>query len=101
MTRQIDLDCNLKPIAYAWPGGYPVYYLAREGYRNDEGGLELSPHDREEFTCCAKCAEKAAEKEKILINCDINWESENLYCEICNEKIVSAYGNSVEDENEE
>jgi len=92
MTTQIEIqpwDC--KPIKYAWPGGYPVFYLAREGYRNDETGeLELSRYDRSEFICCADCAAKPSDR--ILITYNVNWEDKDLFCEVCDQKIESAYG---------
>lgn len=89
--QTISLENNLKPIKYAWPGGYPVFYVARTGYKNDSGGLELSKYDREEFVCCPDCAGKAAEKEIILTNSDCNWEDPDMICEVCNKRIESAY----------
>jgi hypothetical protein len=70
---------------YAWPGGYPIFYITK-----DNGVL------------CPKCANMAL-KEKLtgdkddpqwyIIAMDVNWESEDLYCDHCNEHIISAYGN--------
>ena len=95
MTDSITLDNQLKPIKYAWPGGYPVFYIAREGYLNDETGkLELSKYDRAEFVCCADCAAKAQTEKKILIGSAVNWEDVSLYCEVCSKLIESAYGDN-------
>lgn len=64
--------------SYAWPGGYPLYYI-------DDSHYELCPH----------CAQKAKEDEQITITSwAVNWEDEDLYCEECNERIESAYGNN-------
>ena len=64
---------------YAWPGGYPMYYLAA-----DNGVL------------CPTCANKfdserdnATQLEPIAY--DINYEDALLYCENCNKRIESAY----------
>lgn len=98
MTTAIEIQpWDLKPIKYAWPGGYPVYYLAREGYRNDETGeLELSRYDRSEFVCCPDCA--AAKAERILIASDINYEDPDMTCEVCSRRIESAYADDKDTE---
>lgn len=93
MNAQTSIDIqtwDCKPIKYAWPGGYPVFYIAIEGYRNDTtGDLEMSQHDRSEFVCCAECAAKR--EDRILIASDVNWEDASLYCDVCSERIESAY----------
>jgi hypothetical protein len=64
--------------AYAWPGGYPVFYL-----------------DGENCVLCPKCANKEATAPTVY---GVNWEDPQLFCEECNECIESAY---AEDESEE
>lgn len=73
---------------YAWPGGYPRYFLCHDG----------------EALCFA-----AARKNRRLIlesmrdndndgwrlvGCDINWEDDSLVCADTGERIESAYGES-------
>ncbi len=90
MQQAIPLDHTLKPISFAWPGGYPVFYFGREGYKNDNTGeLEFSDYDRNEFILCADCARNI--KDKILTGCQVNWEDQYLYCDTCGETIESAY----------
>jgi hypothetical protein len=72
-------DENGKLPAYAWPGGYPVYYLA-----SDNGVL------------CPKCAneykpESDNENQLKPLAFGINWEDAMLFCEHCNVRIESAY----------
>jgi hypothetical protein len=71
---------------YAWPGGYPRYFITSDG---------------------AALSYKAAESERRLIRrairtndtgggwcvvaCDVNWEDAGLYCDHTNERIESAY----------
>lgn len=79
-------DCNrggAQYPAYAWPGGYPMFYLTA-----DDGIL------------CPECANgrrgsEAGSKHKDvqwrLVACDVNWEDDCMYCDHCNGKIESAY----------
>jgi hypothetical protein len=76
--------------AYAWPGGYPLYYLFAD--------CEV---------CCPDCAngengsdasEDADDRQWKLIACDVNYEDENLFCAHCNKRIKSAYGEETDEE---
>ena len=70
--------------AYAWPGGYPLFYLTA-----DCG------------TLCPKCVN--AEREVIshadegkddqwrIVAVETNWEDPELFCDNCDERIESAY----------
>ena len=68
---------------YAFPGGYPKYAIT------DDGG-----------TLCKKCCESEQELIRLsfprdgwyVVAIDINWEDSNLYCDNCNDRIESAYG---------
>lgn len=76
-------DDDGRLTAYAWPGGYPVYYVTA-----DSGAL------------CPDCA-RMAEAEGLagdpedpqwyIVAADINWEDADLYCDHCSERIESAY----------
>jgi len=69
---------------YAWPGGYPLFYITQDG-----GAL------------CPDCA-REAESEGLtsdpddpqwyIIACQTNLENTTLYCDHCNKHIESAYG---------
>lgn len=91
--KKLDADRNGLP-PYAWPGGYPVMYLARDGWRDDESGvLDFSEHDRTEATCCAKCAADTKQWPDIIITSEyIHYEGAPEYCEFCNSFTDSAYG---------
>jgi hypothetical protein len=76
-------------MRYAWPGGYPLFYLCTDG-----GCL------------CASCVTQnrvqvfrsTHERERdgwALAGVDTNWEDESLYCDNCNARIESAYGEGV------
>lgn len=68
--------------AYAWPGGYPTFYLTA-----DCGVL------------CPACANLpecefyyGSNEQRTIVAAGINWEDENMYCDNCNMGIESAYG---------
>jgi len=61
--------------AYAWPGGYPIFYFT------DYGNV-LCPD------CANDCM--ADDEYETVIDYDANWEDPELYCE-CGKRIESAY----------
>jgi hypothetical protein len=73
---------NGKLQAYAWPGGYPLYYVTADG-----------------GTLCADCAcqsnvdyKDASDKQWHIVGADVNWEDDSLHCSDCDKQIESAYG---------
>ena len=85
MKPQRDENGNLP--AYAWPGGYPIYYVCA-----DNGVL------------CPQCANtepsvREADKHPDypdydqwrIVAGEVNWEDSNLTCDNCNQRIESAY----------
>jgi hypothetical protein len=65
--------------AYAWPGGYPLYYL-----------------DKEDAVLCPTCANKE-EADNIAAG-DVNWEDADLHCDECSQRIPSAYAEDEDDD---
>lgn len=63
-------------------GGYPLFYLCADGgvlcpkCANENKDLTNDPDDPQWF----------------IIAYDINYEDETMYCDHCNDHIVSAYG---------
>lgn len=78
----IHLDEDGTYPAYAWPGGYPIYYLMQDGE-----------------TMCPKCANENRHLDEgaqdhsgwHVVGQDINWEDPEMFCCHCNERIESAY----------
>jgi hypothetical protein len=73
---------NGQVLRYAWPGGYPVFYIA-----NDCDAL------------CPTCVQENLELCKDPDDCEffvtghaVNWESDSLCCDHCSKTIESAYG---------
>jgi hypothetical protein len=86
--KDIPIDDKGDYISYAWPGGYPIFYVTK-----DCGVL------------CPKCANENKELTKdkddpqwFIVDYDVNWEDETLYCDNCNKKIESAYGDGEDEE---
>ncbi len=93
------IDADRKSLgAYAWPGGYPIIYMACDGWREDDGKLNFNKHDRSENTCCPKCAADVEKWPDIIIIAEyIHWEGPPEYCEYCNGFTDSAYGDPSKD----
>ena len=80
-----DLDTDLD--AYGWPGGYPLFYITKDC-------AALCPR------CCNENIELLSDPydpQWYLIGVDVNYESSDLYCDHCNERIESAYGEDEEE----
>lgn len=71
--------------AFAWPGGYPIYYL-----------------DSDNSVLCAKCATECLKPDTNdnmkPIACDVYYEGPTMQCDECNADIESAYGDPEEEE---
>lgn len=81
--QKIKDDNDGKFPAYAWPGGYPIIYIANDGE-----------------TVCADCmndpsnADWAFDKDSHdrVVGWDIYYEGPPEHCVNCNAEIESAYG---------
>ena len=85
MSVELLRDNNGKLPAYAWPGGYPIYYLASDD-------AVLCPKCANEYT-----SERDNESQLAPVASDINWEDAQLFCEHCNARIESAYGEGTQE----
>jgi hypothetical protein len=68
---------------YAWPGGYPIYYLCADG-----GVLCPDCVDAEQALIDAA---DEHDKQWFVIAQEINYEDAKLYCDNCNKRIAPAY----------
>lgn len=83
ITNTQELKAALRAGCFAWPGGYPIYFLTNEGEALSFEGVR--DRLREEL-----CAIQNRERERIVA-CDINWEDSELYCAHSGKRIESAY----------
>lgn len=72
--------------SFAWPGGYPLYYLCRDG-----GILCPSCANQNLSLIRAAIAEPGTDKQWEVIGADVNYEDGSLYCDNCSQRIESAY----------
>ena len=85
VRKSLSLPVCREPLpAYAWPGGYPVYYVFADG-----------------GVCCPSCANKnidEIDQERrnshggwALGAFDVNYEDTDLHCDHCHKQIGAAY----------
>ena len=71
---------------YAWPGGYPRYFVTSDG-----AALSYKAAKDESELIETAIAEDLSDGWRVVA-CDINWEDSDLYCDHTGERIESAYG---------
>lgn len=86
MTRE-QFDAALKSGAFAWPGGYPLYFVMGDGEAvsfkaAEENALELR----------AAIDAGNTRDSWFPVSVQINWEDTDLVCAHSSVKIESAYG---------
>jgi hypothetical protein len=76
--------------AFAWPGGYPIYYLAADNgcfcpdcANGKNGSLCQFP------TLDPECPD---DRQWRIVGQDVHWEGEPIICDNCGAAIESAYG---------
>ena len=70
---------------YAWPGGYPLYFITSEG-----GALSFEAAEQNIENIEFSIREEVYDEWHIAA-VDINWEDINLYCDHTGKRIESAY----------
>ena len=70
---------------FAWPGGYPRYFITSDGE-----ALSYASAAVERETIESSIAECCNDGWRV-IGCDVNWEDSDLYCGHTGERIESAY----------
>lgn len=71
---------------YAWPGGYPLYFIAADGEALSFDAVNANLELVLEAT-----GNPGTDKHWEIIACEINWDDEDLYCAHTNKKIECAY----------
>jgi len=81
MTLQEIKDQNENKIpSYAWPGGYPLYYITKDG-----GTLSPEAVIENEELCSGD------DPQWQVIAVEANYENPDLYCDHSGVKIEAAY----------
>jgi hypothetical protein len=85
--QEIKRTLRDHPAGYAWPGGYPLYWITADGAAlawhvvRDEWREIVAAHLHRDRGCGW-----------YIEACDVNWEDAHLFCDHCGEQIEPAYG---------
>lgn len=71
---------------YAWPGGYPCYFITSDG-----AALSFKAAKQEKRNILESLASRSNDGWRVVAM-DVNWEDSSLICDHTNEPIPSAYG---------
>jgi hypothetical protein len=78
----------LRAGPYAWPGGYPMFFLC------SDGGSLCPKCARENARVIMQAIQLGAHDGWRVVATDINWEDPDLTCDNCDKPIESAYGDA-------
>lgn len=88
-----DFRRAMRNGAYAWPGGYPLYFITADG-----AALSFKAAKAERRNILEAIRDNDARCGWRVAAMEINFEDTELYCDHTNEKIESAYGDDNENE---
>jgi hypothetical protein len=71
---------------YAWPGGYPCYFITADG-----GALSWRAAREERRLILTALRDRDSTGGWLVTGLDINWEDPALHCDHTGERIPSAY----------
>lgn len=81
-----DLKTALRNGKYAWPGGYPLYFICSDG---EPLSFESVQQEIKQVMRDVKRKENAYGWR--VIGCQVNWEDADLYCAHSGRRIEAAY----------
>ena len=81
-----DFRSAMRHGPYAWPGGYPCYFVTSDG-----AALSFEAARKERRNILESIAHRLNDG-WCVIGLDVNYEDNQLYCDHTNERIPSAYG---------
>jgi hypothetical protein len=81
-----DLKNALRSGPYAWPGGYPVYFIASDGEALSFKAV------KENYKEVLRAVREQSDYGWRVIYMDVNWGEYDWYCAHSGERIESAYG---------
>ena len=80
-----QLCSTLRAGEYAWPGGYPMYFVTSDG-----AAMHFECVKENLYSVIDSIRRDISDGWKV-IGTDINYEDGDLTCDHCNERIESAY----------
>lgn len=88
-----EIKGRLRAGAYAWPGGYPIYFITADG-----AALSFEAVKQEWRNVVSAHLTNDKRSGWYVEAATINWEDPELYCDHTNHRIESAY---AEDEGQD
>lgn len=85
-----DFKKALEYGPYAWPGGYPMYFITSDG-----GALSFEAAEAEASSVIDSIQNNHSDGWRIVAR-DVNWEDTSLTCDHTGKRIESAYGEDDE-----
>lgn len=82
-----DFRAAMRNGAYAWPGGYPLYFIT-----NDGAALSFEAV-KENLRLVIESVANDLRDGWRVVACDVNWEGFDLTCDHTGQPIPSAYDN--------
>lgn len=81
-----DFRRAIRNGAYAWPGGYPLYFVTSDGAALS---FDAAKHNRRYIL---QAIAHRNDRTWRVVGMDVNWEDTGLFCDETGERIPSAYG---------
>jgi hypothetical protein len=81
----LEIKRRLRDGKYAWPGGYPLYFVTRDGATLSFDAV------RKEWRNVVWDHLRDASTGWRIEACEINYEDPELFCDHTNKRIESAY----------
>jgi hypothetical protein len=75
-----------RPAHYAWPGGYPQYFIAGDG-----NALSFAAVHQQIRPVMLAVRHTNTERDWQVVAIDVNWEDELLFCADTGQPISCAY----------
>ncbi len=86
ITSISDFRRAVRNGPYAWPGGYPLYWVMADG-----GACEFKVCKTERKAMLRALAKREARDEWRPVELAVNWENTELYCDHTSNRIEAAY----------
>lgn len=84
INTPFDFARAIKQGPYAWPGGYPLYFITSDG-----AALSFDYAKENAKLICDAIRERDSSGWRVVA-CEVNWEDPSLFCE-SGVRIESAY----------
>jgi len=82
-----DFRKAIRNGAYAWPGGYPLYWLMADG---EACAFDVAKSERRQMLEAIAERKIRPHDQWLPIALEVNWEDADLYCAHTGKKIESA-----------